>query len=74
SVHYVILYKNGRHLCTCFLLVNHGLVCRHFFCALLESDFARFHIMLLPIRWCRDDITELERAQEPFLTSNRNTD
>ncbi|CAG8542026.1 4126_t:CDS:2 [Dentiscutata heterogama] len=34
----------------------------------------KFHIMLLPIRWCKDDITESERAQELFLTSNRNTE
>ncbi|CAG8833170.1 34111_t:CDS:2, partial [Gigaspora margarita] len=41
---------------------------------LLESNFARFYIMLLPIRWCKDDVTESERAQELFITSNRNTE
>ncbi|CAG8737788.1 15111_t:CDS:2, partial [Cetraspora pellucida] len=74
SIHYVILYENGRYICTCLLLISHGLVCQHFFCMLLESDFARFHIMLLPIRWCKDNVTESERAQEPFLTSSRNTE
>ena len=29
--HYVILLNEGTHLCTCLLLINKGLVCRHFF-------------------------------------------
>ena len=29
--HHVILLDEGTHLCTCLLLVNKGLVCRHFF-------------------------------------------
>ncbi|RIB28560.1 hypothetical protein C2G38_2314468 [Gigaspora rosea] len=30
--------------------------------------------MLLPIRWCKDEVTESERSQKPFLTASRNTE
>jgi len=42
--HYVILLNEGTHLCTCLLLVNKGLVCRHFFRVGTYSRFATFHI------------------------------
>ncbi|CAG8833590.1 2237_t:CDS:2, partial [Gigaspora margarita] len=29
--------------------------------------------MLLSIRWCKDEITEFEHAQEPFLIASCNT-
>ncbi|CAG8851594.1 15177_t:CDS:2, partial [Gigaspora margarita] len=37
------------------------------------SNFARFHIMLLSIRWCKDEVTESEHAQKPFLIASCNT-
>lgn len=27
SIHYIVLYKNGQHICTCLFLVSHELVC-----------------------------------------------
>ena len=35
--HYVVLLNDGIHLCTCFLLINKGLICRHFFCIVTYS-------------------------------------
>ncbi|CAG8557485.1 6287_t:CDS:2 [Cetraspora pellucida] len=32
-----------------------------------------FYIMLLPIQWFKDRVTEIEHVKEPFLTSNYNT-
>lgn len=74
SIHHVILFKDGRYSCTCLLLISSGIVCRHFFSILIESNFARFHIMLLPIRWCKDRVTEFERTKELFLTSSHHTE
>jgi len=49
--HFVIVYGNANHLCTCMYLITKGLVCRHFFSILLNSDKAMFHIGLIPARW-----------------------
>ncbi|PKC54855.1 hypothetical protein RhiirA1_542736 [Rhizophagus irregularis] len=49
--HYVILLNDGTHLCTCLLLLNKGLVCRHFFRVGTYSRFATFHISMIPNRW-----------------------
>jgi len=51
SKHFIILYNDTMHLCTCLTLINHGLVCRHFFATMLVSSIAKFHIGLLPRRW-----------------------
>ena len=47
---YVILLNTGEHLCTCFMLITHGIVCRHFFKVFVESSKARFHLTLIPCR------------------------
>jgi hypothetical protein len=51
SKHFIVLYDNTIHLCTCLTLINHGLVCRHFFATMLVSSIAKFHIGLIPQRW-----------------------
>jgi hypothetical protein len=49
--HYVILFDEGTHLCTCLLLINKGLVCRHFLRVGTYSKHATFHISIIPNRW-----------------------
>ena len=51
SKHFVVLYNDGMHLCTCLTLISRGLVCRHFFAVMLASPLAKFHIGLVPQRW-----------------------
>ncbi len=46
--HFVVLYGNANHLCTCMYFVTRGLVCQHFFSIMLTSDKAMFHISLIP--------------------------
>jgi hypothetical protein len=58
SEHFVILYDNAAHLCTCLTLINRGLVCRHFFAVMLVSSTAKFNIRLVPQRWYTDSIME----------------
>ena len=52
--HYVILLDEETHLCTCLLLINKGLMCRHFFCVGTYSQHARFHISIISSRWYLD--------------------
>ena len=52
--HYVILLNERTHLCTCLLLINKGLVCRHFFRVGTYSQYATFHISMIPNRWYLD--------------------
>ncbi|KAF0530101.1 protein far-red impaired response 1 isoform x3 [Gigaspora margarita] len=49
--HFVVICKDANHLCTCMTLVTKGLVSRHFFSVMLNSDKAMFHIGLIPARW-----------------------
>lgn len=49
--HYVILLNDSTHLCTCLLLINKGLICRHFFRVGTYSPLAIFHIALIPNHW-----------------------
>jgi len=49
--HYVVLLNNGTHLCTCLLLINKGLIYRHFFHVATYSQSATYHIILIPSRW-----------------------
>ena len=46
--HYVVLLDEGTHLCTCLLLINKGLLCRHFFRVGTYSQYATFHISMIP--------------------------
>ena len=52
--HHVILLNEGTHLCTCLLLLNKGLACRHFFRVGTYSRNATFHISIIPTRWYLD--------------------
>lgn len=47
---YIILLNDGTHLCTCMMLINKGIVCRHFFRVGTYSDLAVFHINLISSR------------------------
>lgn len=49
--HYVVLLDDGTHLCTCLLLINKGLICRHFFRVATYSQLATFHLTLISPRW-----------------------
>jgi hypothetical protein len=52
---HVILLNTGEYLCTCFMLVTHGIICRHFFKVFVEISNAYFHLMLIPKRWFKDE-------------------
>jgi hypothetical protein len=52
---HVILLSTGEYLCTCFMLVTHGIICRHFFKVFVESSKACFHLILIPNRWYKDE-------------------
>ncbi|KAF9900339.1 hypothetical protein EC991_007472 [Linnemannia zychae] len=64
-------------LCERDRLQNAGLICAHFFAAMVYSDKYRYHIGLINRRWflekCQDD-ARLDIRNEPFLyaTSRRN--
>ena len=68
---YVILLNTGEHLCTCFMLITHGIVCRHFFKIFVESFKAYFHLTLIPYRWYKDEyISSIEDYSNEEVISN----
>jgi len=51
SNHFIVLYDEAAHFCTCLTLINQGIVCRHFFATMLSSTIAKFHIALVSQHW-----------------------
>ncbi|GBB98119.1 hypothetical protein RclHR1_03140018 [Rhizophagus clarus] len=51
SPHFVILLCDKSHICTCLMILNRGLVCRHFFQVMIRSKQAQFSIFLIKKRW-----------------------
>ncbi|CAB4411418.1 unnamed protein product [Rhizophagus irregularis] len=49
--HFVILLHDQGHICTCLMILNRGLVCRHFFQVMIRSQQAQFSISLIKRRW-----------------------
>jgi len=47
SYQHVILLSTEEHLCTCFMLITHGIICKHFFKVFVESSKVHFHLMLI---------------------------
>lgn len=72
---YVVVLKNHTFFCTCLLLQNAGLACRHFFCVLQEfEDDHKYHIGWLAKRWFKEEwltLSDMEFNQHfqshPFL-------
>src|ERR1700722_2401695 len=76
SYQHIIIFKDGTHLCTCLLLVSHGIICRHYFKLMVENSNALFHILLMPTRWLQDDAWNCVDTifNEPFIgTSSKNS-
>ncbi|KAF0474619.1 protein far1-related sequence 5-like [Gigaspora margarita] len=68
---HVILLSNGEHLCTCFMLITHRIICRHFFKIFTESSKAYFHLKLIPNRWYKDEyIDSDENYSNEIVASN----
>jgi len=74
---YVILLEDGSFLCTCLLLQNTGIVCRHFFHLMVEDKRCKYHISLIPKRWYKETQQDVVTSDEPFIfaeTQQRNLD
>ena len=66
SQHFVVLYDNTMHLCTCLTLINRVLICHHFFATMLVSLATKFHIRLIPQRW----YTNISIMEADLILSN----
>jgi hypothetical protein len=67
---YVILLRDGSYLCTCLLLQNSGIVCRHFFHLMQVDKKCKYHISLVRRRWYKElaqDDPNTDVREEPFL-------
>jgi hypothetical protein len=66
---YIILLQDGCHICTCLMLVNKGIICRHFIKILTKSASAFFNISLIPSRWYNDQAVQLSADEIRALPS-----
>lgn len=75
SYQHIVILNDGTHLCTCLLLVSKGIVCRHYFKLMIENPNALFHLMLMPMRWLKDEVWNCIDliSKEPYIgTSSKN--
>ncbi|CAB5391400.1 unnamed protein product [Rhizophagus irregularis] len=66
--HYVILLKNDAHMCSCLMVIQKGVVCRHYFQVMLNTCEARFYIRLIPSRWYQKD---KDVSHEAFIVADK---
>jgi len=69
--HYVILLKNGSHICSCLSIIQRGIICRHYFQVMLNTSKARFHIRLIPSRWYQKG---KDGSHEQFIVADKFND
>ncbi|EXX51999.1 hypothetical protein RirG_256900 [Rhizophagus irregularis DAOM 197198w] len=67
--HLVILLDNGMYKCSCMSLINRGTVCRHYFCVMLQTSQAQFHIGFLNPRWFVETSPDLR--SRPFCPASK---
>ncbi|CAB4481111.1 unnamed protein product [Rhizophagus irregularis] len=60
---HIVILNDETHLCTCLLLVFHGIVCHHYFKLMIENSAALFHLMLIPMKWLQDDYWNYDNDQ-----------
>jgi hypothetical protein len=70
--HFVVLYGNANHLCTCMWLVTRGLVFQHFFSVMFNSDLAMFHIGLISARRYNDIFSSTQEELAIAICSKKN--
>jgi hypothetical protein len=67
---YVVLLLDGSYICTCLLLQNSGIVCRHFFHLMQVDSRFKYHIKLIPSRWYKESVQDdpdYDACNEPFV-------
>jgi hypothetical protein len=70
---YVVLMRNRSFICTCLILQNVGIVCRHVFLLIRQNPVFKYHISLIPRRWFREmhqGLSNKDLRVQPFLTSD----
>ena len=65
--HYIAILEDSTILCTCMFIVNQGMICRHQFRVLIQSDNAIFHISHIHTRWFNSD-SDLPTNSMGFIT------
>ncbi|CAG8756973.1 13122_t:CDS:1, partial [Rhizophagus irregularis] len=72
---HVILLNTREYLCTCFMLVTHGIICRHFFKVFVETPKAYFHLVLIPKHWYKDEyITSSDISSSEIIMNSCQND
>lgn len=71
---HVLLLQDKSYLCTCLLLQNSGIACRHFFKVMQRDRQCAYHIKLIPRRWYKEefqDDPELDLSSRPLIYSSK---
>ncbi|KAI7828606.1 hypothetical protein BC939DRAFT_443380, partial [Gamsiella multidivaricata] len=57
---FVVVMVGHSYFCTCFLLQNTEIVCRHFFCVMQGDSRCKYLISLVLKRWFKEQWRDLE--------------
>jgi hypothetical protein len=57
--HHIILMNDGSFMCTCLMIINFGIPCRHFFSLMRINPLVRFSMKMINKRWYNDNKAKL---------------
>ncbi|RIB01581.1 hypothetical protein C2G38_2295145, partial [Gigaspora rosea] len=69
-VHFVVIVNQISFLCSCLMSISKGIVCRHYFCVMMHSEMAAFHISMIPTRWYKDEYQDQKTSKEDNIIFN----
>ncbi|RHZ53322.1 hypothetical protein Glove_443g1 [Diversispora epigaea] len=72
-IHFVIIINAISFLCSCLKSISRGIICRHYFRVIMNSETAAFHISMIAQQWYKDIYQDGVNPQESIVFSERNT-
>ncbi|CAB4374448.1 unnamed protein product [Rhizophagus irregularis] len=65
-VHFIIIVNAISYLCSCLKSISKGIICRHYFCVMINSKIAAFHISIIPQRWNNNTLSVQKSVTIPI--------
>lgn len=66
--HHIILFDDHSFLCTCLMIINFGIPCRHFFSVMKYTNKAQFSVKMINSRWYNEDQFNKSNHNSNFIT------
>ncbi|RIB26029.1 hypothetical protein C2G38_2030572 [Gigaspora rosea] len=65
--HFVAIVNQISFLCSCLMNISKGIICRHYFCVMMHSMIAAFHMSMIPVRWYKDSYQDQTTSMDNIV-------